>query len=158
MRANAGFFTRVCVHWRTLALDCAGASAAEFALVLPLLLLILFGVIQFSIVLNNYIELTNAAAAGARELSISRGASKPFSGTINALDNAAPNLTPATLNSKVVMTVNGTACTSDGAACQKAFAAGDAAVVMATYPCNLNVLWLTFGNCVLTSSATALVQ
>lgn len=43
-----------------------GSVAVEFALVLPVLLLILFGVIDFGRALNAQIELTGAAREGAR--------------------------------------------------------------------------------------------
>ena len=44
-----------------------GQTAVEFALVLPLLCLLLFAVIQFGIVFNNYETITDAARAGARQ-------------------------------------------------------------------------------------------
>src|SRR5208282_526862 len=47
--------------------DCSGAAASEFALILPVMLLIFFAIIQFGLTLNNYIELTNAAVSGARQ-------------------------------------------------------------------------------------------
>jgi len=43
-----------------------GAAAVEFALVLPLLLLVLFGIIDFGRALNAQITLTQAAREGAR--------------------------------------------------------------------------------------------
>ena len=43
-----------------------GASAVEFALVLPLLLFITFGIIEFSILLYNKAVITNASREGAR--------------------------------------------------------------------------------------------
>jgi Flp pilus assembly protein TadG len=43
-----------------------GSAAVEFALVLPILLLILFGIIDFGRALNAQIELTGAARDGAR--------------------------------------------------------------------------------------------
>lgn len=43
-----------------------GASVVEFALVLPLLLLLLFGIIEFSIILFDKAVLTNASREGAR--------------------------------------------------------------------------------------------
>ena len=43
-----------------------GATAVEFALVLPFLLLILFGIIEFSVILYNKAMLTNACREGAR--------------------------------------------------------------------------------------------
>jgi Flp pilus assembly protein TadG len=43
-----------------------GASAVEFALVLPLLLLILFGIIEFSLLMYDKAMITNASREGAR--------------------------------------------------------------------------------------------
>lgn len=44
----------------------AGSSIVEFALVLPVLLLILFGIINFGVLLYNQSVITNAAREGAR--------------------------------------------------------------------------------------------
>ena len=46
--------------------DQDGAAAVEFALLLPLLVLMLFGLIQFGIAFNTKIQATNAAREGAR--------------------------------------------------------------------------------------------
>ena len=43
-----------------------GASAIEFAVILPLLLVVLFGIIEFGFVLYNKAVLTNACREGAR--------------------------------------------------------------------------------------------
>jgi len=43
-----------------------GASAVEFALILPILLMLVFGIFQFGIAYNNWIALTHAAREGAR--------------------------------------------------------------------------------------------
>jgi len=43
-----------------------GAAMVEFAIVLPLLLLILFGIIEFSLVMYNKAMITNASREGAR--------------------------------------------------------------------------------------------
>jgi Flp pilus assembly protein TadG len=44
----------------------SGQTLAEFALVVPLLLLLVFGTIEFGRVLNAYIVVTNGAREGAR--------------------------------------------------------------------------------------------
>ena len=46
--------------------DQEGAAAVEFALLLPLLVLLLFGMIEFGLAFNTRIQATNAARAGAR--------------------------------------------------------------------------------------------
>ena len=47
-------------------MDNRGASAVEFALVLPLLVLLIFGIIEMSLLLYNQQILTNASREGAR--------------------------------------------------------------------------------------------
>ena len=44
-----------------------GAAAVEFALLLPLLVLLLFGFIQFGVAFNTRIQATNAAREAARQ-------------------------------------------------------------------------------------------
>jgi Flp pilus assembly protein TadG len=47
-------------------LNQSGASAIEFALILPVLLLFLFGIIEFSVLFYNKAIITNASREGAR--------------------------------------------------------------------------------------------
>jgi Flp pilus assembly protein TadG len=54
-----------------------GQTMVEFALVLPILLVLLFGIIQFGIIFNNYVALTDAARAASRKGAVSRSASNP---------------------------------------------------------------------------------
>jgi Flp pilus assembly protein TadG len=49
-----------------------GQATAEFALVLPLLVVVLLAIIQFGIAFNNYLTLTDATRAGARKAAVSR--------------------------------------------------------------------------------------
>lgn len=46
--------------------DQRGAAAVEFALVLPVLLLVMFGIINFGVVFAQQISLSNGARQGAR--------------------------------------------------------------------------------------------
>ena len=47
-------------------LNQSGASAIEFAFLLPVLLLFLFGIIEFSVLFYNKAMITNASREGAR--------------------------------------------------------------------------------------------
>jgi Flp pilus assembly protein TadG len=57
-------------YWRTMKErlhNDRGASAIEFAIILPVLLLILFGIIEFGIILYDKAIITNASREAARE-------------------------------------------------------------------------------------------
>ena len=47
-----------------------GAAAVEFALVVPILLVVLFGIIDFGFAINRYSIVNNAAREGVREASL----------------------------------------------------------------------------------------
>lgn len=49
-----------------------GAAAVEFAIVLPLLVLLLFGIFEFGQAYNAYITVTHAAREGARLAAVGR--------------------------------------------------------------------------------------
>jgi Flp pilus assembly protein TadG len=67
-----------------------GAAAVEFALVLPLLLILIFGIIDFGRMLNAKITLTEAAREGARAAALV--------GTDAGADRARAAATGYTLN------------------------------------------------------------
>jgi hypothetical protein len=50
----------------------SGQTLAEFAVMLPVLCLILFGIIQFGVVFHDYITITDASRVGARKAAVSR--------------------------------------------------------------------------------------
>ncbi len=64
----------------------------EFALVLPILAMLLFGVIQFGIVFNNYLQLTDAVRAGSRQGAVSRRLQDPEAAVIDRVEKAATGL------------------------------------------------------------------
>jgi Flp pilus assembly protein TadG len=138
--------------------DRQGIAALEFALVAPVLLLMMFGMITFGIAMNNYLTLTDAVRAGARTLSTSRASATPFSSATNAIYLAAPTLTSASIT--ITLTVNGSPCTGDAAcATTLSASAGLASSVSASYPCNLAVMGLNFApTCTLTSTTTERVE
>lgn len=64
----------------------------EFALVLPILALLLFGVIQFGIAFNNYITLTDAVRAGARKGAVGRHLQNPGAAVEKSVRDSATDL------------------------------------------------------------------
>jgi Flp pilus assembly protein TadG len=141
-----------------LALSRSGASAVEFAMVAPMLLLILGAIVDFGLTMNNYLELTDAVRVGARQFALSSASSTPMTTATTAIRNAAPNLTGTSIS--ITYRVNGTACTTDGG-CQTALAAnaGNAATVTATYPCSTPMAGVTFlSSCSLSSTTTEMVE
>jgi Flp pilus assembly protein TadG len=49
-----------------------GQAMVELAFVLPILIMVMLGIVQFGIVFNNYVTMTDAARAGARKAAVSR--------------------------------------------------------------------------------------
>ena len=74
-----------------------GAVAVEFALLLPILLALLLGTIEFSRVLNAQITLTHAAREGARVMAITDDATLART----SITQAATSLNPALMTIKI---------------------------------------------------------
>lgn len=77
--------------------DDSGAVAVEFALVFPLLILVLFGVIEYGAVYNAQLVVTGAAREAAREMAVTGNAGSARSAALTA----APGLVPALKTSDV---------------------------------------------------------
>jgi Flp pilus assembly protein TadG len=154
--------TRRSSLWREAARQSGGGAAVEFALILPVLLTMLFAMLVFGIALNNYLQLTFGVREAARQFSISRGATTPWSTSVSTFTNGAPSLTTADVT--LTFKVNGTTCSSDGTAtsgCEGdlSTAQGLPSSVTATYPCNLNVgLFNPAPSCTLSTTTTELVE
>lgn len=75
----------------------SGASAVEFAIILPILMTLLLGIIEFSYLFNQQISLTQAAREGAREYALHQGTTGfDLDATVQ---NAAPGLETVTASS-----------------------------------------------------------
>ena len=137
--------------------DDRGVSAIEFAIVAPIMLGILMGIIQFGIAMNQYLNLTNAVAQGALTLALARGTTNPYSATTTAIGTAAPNL--VTANITITVRINGVACSTDST-CASALVAGQPALVRATYPCNLTVMGVNYApnGCNLSAQMAQMIQ
>lgn len=142
-----------------------GSSLIEFAVCLPVLLLILTGTFAFGIALNNYLMLTNATTIGAQQLSISRGqTTDPCATTVSAVVAASPLLKSANITYAFVLngvSYSGTSCSSTSTTTGAAgnLVQGAAAKVTITYPCNLAVYGANIvPNCNLKAQLTELIQ
>jgi Flp pilus assembly protein TadG len=119
-----------------------GQSLTEFALALPILALLLFAVIQFGIVFNNYVTLTDATRAGARKAAVGRRLGNPVSATITAVRNSATDLNQSNLN----VTVNST------------WQPAADVTVTATYPYSISLLGMVVKSGRLSSTTTERVE
>lgn len=81
-----------------------GQAIAEFALILPVLVALLLGIIQFGIVFNNYLTITDAARAGARKAAVSRFLGDNGAAAIVTAQNSAQGLNAADLKVTVTST------------------------------------------------------
>jgi Flp pilus assembly protein TadG len=137
--------------------DQTGAALLEAAIVLPVLVVLALGGIEFGYLINNYVTLTHATRAGGRQLALARPIGNPRAATVGLVQGAAVNLVAANLT--ITTTVNGVACASD-AACQSALATarGQPATVTVQYPCVLLTQIVRIPNCILSATVTERVE
>jgi Flp pilus assembly protein TadG len=120
-----------------------GQTMVEFALVVPVLCLVIFGIIQCGILYNNYITLTDATRVGARKAAVSRQTADPVGLATTATKNAASGLTSPPLTVTVTAT---------------AWSPGADVTVEATYPYSLNILGMVVASGTLKSKTTERVE
>jgi Flp pilus assembly protein TadG len=161
--------------------DCGsrGAVMVEFAIVLPVLLLLVVGMIQFGMMLNAYVTLAYAAGAAAGQFAASRSDAQPVTDALTAVNNAALGLTAANLTVSLYVSPNtpssGTAC-FQGAASATSVSTGNTscasaltsaapvagtlqpAAVTLTYPCGPQLIINLGSTCTLTSTVSESVQ
>lgn len=117
----------------------------EFAMVLPLLCLLLFGVIQFGIVFNHYLDLTDAVRAGARKAAVSRQTPDP-SGPAGVTKEAV-------IDSAGDITINPAQITVSSD-----WQPGDDVTVQAAYPYSISILGFVVASGNLHSTTTERVE
>jgi Flp pilus assembly protein TadG len=116
----------------------------EFALVLPLLALLLFGVIQFGIVFHHYVTLTDAVRAGARQAAVSRSESNPEDVVEDRVRGSAASLDQTDLDVDVDA--------------DSGWVQGEDVTVTATYPYDISLLGIVVKSGDLTSSTTERIE
>jgi Flp pilus assembly protein TadG len=153
-----------------------GQALVEFAMVLPLIMLISWGIFIFCIACSNYIVLTEATGNGAQYIGVDRGTgtTNPCTDVYTAVSQAAATLTPTNITFTMVLkssagatlgtyTGKGTAFTCSGAASTSGTAAsylqqGGSAVITTSYPCSLTSFNLASSSCTLTAQTAEMVQ
>lgn len=144
-----------------------GLALIEVAFAMPIALLLLTGILQFSLYLNNSLILENSTSLAAQYLSLNRGTSDPCSLAMTAFENSTPTLNPAnlafsfTLNGTSYPNLSGhfTAGASECTAGSAQLTQGKTATMKVTYSCN----WGIFGSnlvpgCPLVAQITEVVQ
>jgi Flp pilus assembly protein TadG len=124
----------------------SGQTMVEFALILPTLAVLLFGVIQFGIAFNNYLTVTDAVRAGARQGAVARvlPPGERVSSVQAKVIGAADNLDTSKLGISVSV--------SPG------WEPGADVTVTATYPFSINLLGKAITSGDLTSTTTERVE
>jgi len=124
--------------------DQRGQTATELALVLPVFCVLLFGVIQFGILFNNYVTLTDAVRIGARTGAVSRHVGDPAGAAEAKVRTAAQDLEQSDLT--VTVTTAG------------GWEHGADVKVTAKYPYEINLLGWVAASGSLSSSTTERVE
>ena len=130
-----------------------GQAYVEFALVLPILLLVVMGIIQFGNAFKDYIALTDAVRVGARQAAVSRSIVDPNQRVpliVTKTKDAA-----GTLNtSKMVITVK----PWDPVSQTEAWVPSGDVTVRASYPFKINLFGIVVFNSTINSRTTERVE
>ena len=108
-----------------------GQTMVEFAFVLPIFAVLLFGIVQFGLAFNNYVTLTDAVRAGARKAAVSRNLADPSGACRTQVLNAGDNLDQTELGRNL--------------SCTSSWSPGSDVTVHADYPYDIKLLnWVVF--------------
>jgi len=116
----------------------------EFAVIVPILLVVLLGIMQLGVVYNNWVALTDAARAGARKGAVCRSGCSPnaTTATTNAVKNSASDLN----QSKLSVTVT------------SSWTQGSDVTVSASYPWSVNIMGVVVASGTMTAKTTERVE
>jgi Flp pilus assembly protein TadG len=109
-----------------------GQTMTEFALVLPVLVVLVLAIAQFGVAFNNYVTLTDAARAAARKGAVSRESGDPTGDCQAAGYAAGADLK----NPGTDFIVN----------CSSSWSIGSDVTVTATYPYSISLLGWVVAN------------
>jgi Flp pilus assembly protein TadG len=121
-----------------------GQAMVEFVLALPFLAVLLFAIVQFGFVLNNWVEVSQAARVGARKASLSRKTTDGVQRGTQAARDSAAHLDQRELAVRVEPS--------------QPWRRGDPVKVRVTYPYQLSILGVVVKSGRLSSEAIGRVQ
>ncbi len=119
-----------------------GQTMVEFAIVLPILLMLILGIAQLGLTFNNYLALTDGVRAGARYGAVLRTSGTHDAQTIAKVKQSAANLNPSNITATITST----------------WQAGADLTVCATYPYSINLIGLVVKSGNLNSCTTNRVE
>jgi Flp pilus assembly protein TadG len=128
--------------FRSTPADERGQAMTELAIALPILCLLIFGIIQFGILFNHYVTLTDAARAGARKAAVSRHASDPAGQAATQVRQSASDLKQSDLAVSV----------------SSSWQQGQNVTVTATYPYSVSLMGLVVKSGRLQTTVTERVE
>ena len=148
-----------------------GSATVEFALTLPVFLVLGSGMISFGHTQNQYVQLINGTASGAQFLSGRRSnTTNPCQDAAQVIYNATPYLNQSDLTLTYILDgttygpYTGNAANTCSSTSTSSGAAGDLVYgqsvrIMATYPCTLSIYGLNvIPGCTLHTQVTEIVQ
>jgi Flp pilus assembly protein TadG len=121
-----------------------GQSMVEFTLILPVLMLMIFGIYQFGQTYSDYIQVTNAARTGGRKALVSRSDVNGVADAVAAAKGATWWLNTSQINVTVTPA--------------QPWVTGQTVTVTVTYPYAISLLGFVAGSGTLTSSTTVRVE
>ncbi len=143
-----------------------GGALVEFALVVPMMLLLMTGMFSIGIALNNYTVLTNGVSTGARAFALARGQSgvtDPCAYATQITQQAASSLKSSSITYSMAWTTTNSAgatvTTNYTNTCSGiALNAGDTVQVQATYPVPMIMYGWAPGTIHITGQSFEMVQ
>jgi Flp pilus assembly protein TadG len=119
-----------------------GQAMVEFALILPILMMVLWGAIDFGRAFWTYQQVSAAASEGARRAAVSRADANRDNTVITATRDAAPNLNADEMDVDV----------------ESDWDPGDEVTVTVTYPVEIDIIGMVILDDDLESERTARVE
>ncbi len=155
---------------RVLSRNEEGGALVEFAVVLPMMMVLITGMFSFGVVLNNYMVLTTSIGNGSRALALSRGqttpalaASDPCAYAVQVAQSSGPALNPKGMSFNISWTTinsGGTSVTTKytNSCPGLSLNQGDTVQMSGSYAVNMLIFGVKPGALNMTATAAELVE